>query len=248
MDIRKLFDDWADIYARVRPRYPRRLYAWLAGLCPARRVVWDVGCGSGQAAGDLQDYFDFVEATDVSAAQIANAPPYERVRFSAQPAESTDFADNAFDAVCVAQALHWFDYDKFWPEVKRVLRPRGIFAAWGYSWPRIDQAIDNELEESLLSVIEPYWAPQNKALWDGYRDLSLPFDRLDAPDFELKMEWTAEEFFAYLHSWSAARRCLDEAGDAFFARSYERIHKLWGNGVKRTVAMDFVVIAGRHGV
>jgi ubiquinone/menaquinone biosynthesis C-methylase UbiE len=47
-----------------------------------------------------------------------------------QSAESTTFIDESFDAVCVAQALHWFDYELFWPEVQRVLKPSGVFAAW----------------------------------------------------------------------------------------------------------------------
>jgi ubiquinone/menaquinone biosynthesis C-methylase UbiE len=108
LNILKLFDDKADIYAKARPRYPSTLYKWLSELCAERKKVWDVGCGSGQASYDLGNYFDFVEATDVSASQIENAPLYPRVQFSVQPAESTNFSDDGFDAVCVAQALHWF--------------------------------------------------------------------------------------------------------------------------------------------
>jgi ubiquinone/menaquinone biosynthesis C-methylase UbiE len=68
-----------------------------------------VGCGNGQAAIDLSSYFEEVKATDVSASLIANAPNGERVRFSVQPAESINYKNSSFDAVCVAQALHWFD-------------------------------------------------------------------------------------------------------------------------------------------
>ena len=31
---------------------------------------------------------------------------------------------------CAAQAAHWFNWDKFWPEVARVLSKDGTFAAW----------------------------------------------------------------------------------------------------------------------
>ena len=82
------------------------------------------------------------KATDVSAAQIEHAIPHTRVRYSVQPAEATDFPDASFDAVTVAQALHWFDLDRFWPEVQRVLRPGGFFAAWGYAWPRLGAPLD----------------------------------------------------------------------------------------------------------
>jgi len=199
MDIRKLFDDKSEIYAQARPRYPTALYEWLAGVCLARHSVWDAGCGNGQAALDLADYFESVEATDVSATQIANVPDCDGVRFSVQPAEKTDFASASFDAVCVAQALHWFDHDLFWPEVQRVLKPGGVFAAWGYNWPHINPEIDEILDQSFLSVIRPYWARQNKLLWNGYREVPFPLEPLEVPDIGLTMQWSVEQFFAYLH-------------------------------------------------
>jgi len=68
--------------------------------------------------------FSEVQATDVSAQQIANAIPETNVHYSVQPAQPTP--DAYFDAVIVAQALHWFDLDQFWVEVNRVLRKGGV--------------------------------------------------------------------------------------------------------------------------
>jgi SAM-dependent methyltransferase len=246
MNTRELFSDKANIYAASRPRYPAALYEWLVGHCVEHTAVWDAGCGNGQAAADLKNYFNQVEATDVSAAQIANAPRMDRVRFSVQPAEATTFANNSFDAVCVAQALHWFNFDKFWPEVKRVLRPGGVFAAWGYSWPHLNPALDAVLQESLLPIIEPFWAAQNKLLWHGYRDVPLPFAPLACPQFNLTMHWDLEQYVTFLHSWSAVRRCIDAHGDAFFVEARRKMASLWGSAAQRTVTMDFVLISGRH--
>lgn len=195
---------------------------------------------------DLSGYFEKVEATDVSASQIANAPATDRVRFSVQPAEATTFPDNSFDVVCVAQALHWFDCSRFWPEVKRVLRPGELFAAWNYNWPRIDLAVDAVLKRGFLDVIKPFWAPRNKILWDGYKDVAFPFPRLQVRLVELTMHWSVEQFFAYLHSWSATRRCMEAQGDGFFAASLNRVGKVWGSDVERPVSMDLVLIAGRN--
>ncbi|MCP4490067.1 MAG: class I SAM-dependent methyltransferase, partial [Gammaproteobacteria bacterium] len=35
-----------------------------------------------------------------------------------------------FSLITVAQALHWFNIDFFFKEVKRVLKPGGILAVW----------------------------------------------------------------------------------------------------------------------
>jgi len=242
----KLFDDKSHIYAQSRPRYPSALYEWIVQACPERNAVWDVGCGNGQAAVDLIDCFESVQATDVSPSQIENAPDRDGITFSVQPAEKTDFGDNSFDAVCVAQALHWFDYDQFWPEVQRVLKPGGLFAAWGYNWPHVDPVIDGILDQTFFPVIRPYWARQNKLLWDGYRDVPFPLELLEVPDIELTMEWTVEQFFAYLHSWSATRRCMDANGEEFFETSFQKAGEAWGYDGTRSVSMEFVLIAGKN--
>lgn len=239
-----LFDNKSDIYAKSRPQYPKALYDWLVSVCPSRECVWDVGCGNGQASIDLAKFFCTVEATDVSPSQIENAPLIKGVTFSVQKAGKTAFADNMFDAICVAQALHWFDYDEFWPEVKRVLKPNGVFCAWGYVWPSINKQIDALLEKKLLSVVRPYWAPQNKLLWDGYIDVSFPFaKRLKTPNLKMSVSWSIDEFFAFLHSWSATRLYMEDKGDAFFQQCYQAILPFWLSHQKKTISMDFVMIA-----
>ena len=246
MNDRHLFSDQSEVYARSRPGYPVALYEWLSGLCDQRRAVWDVGCGSGQASFDLSGYFDRVEATDVSESQIENAPAGDRVHFTVQPAESTDFGDHVFDAVCVAQALHWFDHERFWPEVRRVLRPSGIFAAWGYVWPHIDAEIDGLLGRYFLDAIQSYWPKNSRLLWDGYKDVPIPFERISSPELDMTAHWTIDEFFSYLHSWSATRRCMEDRGEEFFTESYATISKVWNDSLVKKVSMDFIVVAGRN--
>jgi ubiquinone/menaquinone biosynthesis C-methylase UbiE len=129
----KFFADKSELYARSRPTYPEPVFEFLAATCKNRILAWDCGCGNGQASVQLSKYFENVEAIDVSSEQIGQAAPHPQVKYSVSPAERTSFPNNSFDFICVAQALHWFDYKQFWPEVTRVLRPSGIFAAFGYS-------------------------------------------------------------------------------------------------------------------
>lgn len=206
----ELFSEKSNLYAQARPHYPEALYPFLAGLCNEHIRAWDVACGSGQAAVDLAAHFDEIHASDISEQQIEHAHPHPKVQYSVQPAEKTNFPDNYFDIICVAQALHWFDYPRFWPEVKRVLKPNSIFAAWGYSWFSINPAADQAFQENFLAPIKPYWAEQNQLLWDGYRDVPFPFERIEIPQFEMSVEWDFEQLFAYIQTWSAAREYIKE--------------------------------------
>ena len=68
--------------------------------------------------------FDRVIATDASEKQIANAQSHEIVEYRVAPAENSGIGSETLDLVMVAQALHWFDLDRFYGEVRRVLKNR----------------------------------------------------------------------------------------------------------------------------
>ena len=241
-----LFSNQAALYASARPTYPEALFDFVVSQAPSMERAWDCATGSGQAAIGLARRFREVEATDASAAQIANAIPCSGVRYSVQPAERTEFAAASFDAVCVAQALHWFDLATFFGEVSRVLKVGGVFAAWGYDWLSVDGAFDEEFQRSVLDVVASRWAPQNALLWNGYRDVTLPFERIEPPAVPMQMTWTFPQLLAYVHTWSAVRQCLAESGRDFFDRAEARLAPRWGEpSARRAVSFRSHVIAGR---
>lgn len=245
METSKLFDDKADMYASSRPKYPQELFEFISSLVESHGEAWDCATGNGQAAVGLAKRFSIVEATDISKEQITNAFYSENINFSVQPAESTNFRDDQFDLVNVAQALHWFDYDVFWDEVSRVLRPNGAFVAFSYVWPNVDNAIDEILEERIKKVIEPYWAPNNKLAWDHYRELDLPFETLSAPDLSLEDHWDLEQFLNYIHTWSGTRRCMDDIGSGFFEEARIALRNQWGESNQKIVVRHpLTIIAG----
>ncbi|CAM6086462.1 unnamed protein product [Calypogeia fissa] len=57
------------------------------------------------------------------------------------------------DLVTVAQAMHWFDLEKFYSVVKHVLRkPGGVVAAWCYGNPNVTPEVDKVIYESVQDV------------------------------------------------------------------------------------------------
>lgn len=245
MEKEKLFDKNSKLYLTARPLYPKHLYEYLKTICKENDFAWDCACGNGQVSIDLIKYFNKVYATDISENQIANSMKHERIDYSIQRAEATNFKDNTFDLICVAQALHWFNHEEFWKEVKRVLKEEGIFAAWGYSWFKVDNDIDLLIKKEIFEEISPYWAKENKILWNNYRDIDFPLRKIEAPTIDMIVQWDLNELFDYMKSWSATRLCIEDKGEDFYNLAYDKVKKLWGNDkVKKEISMDLCFLVG----
>ncbi len=241
------FDKCSDFYKAGRPGYPEELFGYLHSLCEDHELAWDAGCGTGQATVALAKYFRRVIGTDISHSQIGNAEKHERVEYSVQPAEKTDIEEGSVDLVTVATALHWFEHHRFWREVKRVLKPEGVFAAWGYSWFKIDEKLDHTLKKVLLEKIEPFWPEKNKLLWDGYRGLEIPLEKISGPTYRLILNWNFRQLFQYLESWSAVDKAKSEYGSQFIEKVKEDVLSAWGDEEEeKEVSMDVVTTVHRN--
>jgi len=228
------FSDIAEHYAAARPTYPPELFDWLASVAPATRRAWDCAAGNGQATIELARRFGQVLATDASAAQLARAPEHPRVTYRVAPAEASGLPEATLDLVTVAQALHWLDLVSFYAEVRRVLVPGGVLAAWCYGFLVLnDPAIDPPLQHFYGSVVGPYWAPERRWVESGYRTLDFPFAELDAPPFAMTHEWTLRDLAAYLGTWSATEAYRRARGEDPVLPFVETIAAAWGPPASR---------------
>lgn len=235
-------------YARVRPRYPAALFAFLADLAPGTAAAWDCATGSGQAAIGLAERFDVVEATDLSAAQIARAAPHPRVRYRVAPAEACGLPDAAVDAVTVATAAHWLDLERFYAEARRVVRPGGVVALWSYYGNTLEPALDSSAAQRLhREILGPYWSPGNARAGAGYDGWDFPFDEVPWPAFEATADWTVDDFLDYLRSWSASQTYADVHGADPVALVAAEIREAWGDVPTRRARWALFGRVGRIG-
>jgi ubiquinone/menaquinone biosynthesis C-methylase UbiE len=95
------------------------------------------------------------------------------------PAEASGLADKSMDLVSVAQALHWFDRDRFFAEARRIARPRALLAV--YSWFYLTPTLDALTDQWLLQPVQSHWWANNGLLWDGYRTIDFPFEEVPSP-------------------------------------------------------------------
>jgi SAM-dependent methyltransferase len=206
------FSSVAAGYAEARPSYPVSLAKWLAGVSPARRLAWDCGTGSGQAAVLLATEFDRVVATDLSQKQLQHAEVHPRVEYRLGRESESGLPDGSCDLVTTAQAAHWFDLPAFYEEADRVLAPRGILAVWGYAKMHISEAIDPIVSWFEHERVGSYWPPGRELTTSQYRTLAFPYRRIDAPAFVMERHWTSSEYLAYVATWSAVQRCREAEG------------------------------------
>jgi len=224
------FSTIAGSYASFRPTYPAALFAWLAQLAPDRSLAWDCAAGSGQATLGLTEHFGRVVATDASAAQIAAAPSHAKVEYRVAPAEENGLPDCSVDLIVVAQALHWFDLERFYAEARRVLTPQGVLAVWAYGVQQVEGAeIDHALLRFYAETVGPYWPPERQLVETGYRTLPFPFPEIPVPTFHMEMTWTLPELLGYLHSWSATSRFIASNGYDPSEALEQELRPLWGS-------------------
>ncbi|KAG1817456.1 S-adenosyl-L-methionine-dependent methyltransferase [Suillus variegatus] len=176
------------IYATFRPTYPRSLFNFIFRYHERNEGArWDravdLGCGTGQATVELTP-FKRVTGVDPSCKMIEVARgtlqktpertgQYEYIQASAE--SLTFLEDSSVDLVISAEACHWFDWNKTWPELARVLRKNGSVTFWSYSqfrfahYPSLTQRIKAYIEGTdPLNSVGPYWEQPGRLILDNH--------------------------------------------------------------------------------
>jgi SAM-dependent methyltransferase len=228
MTFKDHFSRQAADYAKFRPGYPRQLFDYLESIAPSCQLAWDCGTGNGQAAGGLASVFDRVIATDASEKQIANAEQHERIDYRVAPAENSGIDSAVIDLIMVAQALHWFELDRFYAEAQRVLKPKGVLAASAYNLLTIEPAIDEVVNRYYYEVVRSFWPPERK-LVERFADLPFPFHEIDPPKFEMTAHWNLDHLLGYLRTWSSTQRFIAANQRDPLGEITNELHAAWGN-------------------
>jgi SAM-dependent methyltransferase len=204
-----LFSAHSDIYAKYRPLYPEELYDFILDKVRIRERALDCGTGNGQAAGMLANHFKEVHATDISEKQIANAIQKPNLQYHICQAEETPFAENQFDLIVSATAIHWFQFDNFFKEVKRIGKSDSVFACWGYKVFRTNEPRLNKLIDEFYSKkIHSYWDAERRHVDEEYKNIPFPFEEIDNPGFATSLKWDLYELEGYLNTWSAVQHYI----------------------------------------
>ena len=237
------FSGHAAHYADARPGYPAALFADLAAACVAHDRAWDCATGNGQAARSLARHFSEVIATDASAEQIASAAPATGIRYRVAQAENPGLDTASVNLITVAQALHWFDIDRFFAVAEQLLCPGGVLACWSYGTCTVEPACD-AVTRAVYEFVDEFWPPERRIVERGYRDIVAPLPVFELPGYDMSVTWDVGQMLAYIGSWSACQR-YERARGVSPLRGYEdALREHWGGG-RRIVRWPLSLIACR---
>jgi cyclopropane fatty-acyl-phospholipid synthase-like methyltransferase len=240
IDSGKAFDfgKTAEEYAKYRDIYPDSFFAEIfsygIGL-PGQKVL-DLGTGSGVVPRSMVKYGAEWTGADISEEQIAQAVKLSRaagadISYTVCPADDIPFGDDCFDAVTACQCFWYFPKETSMPEIKRVLRPGGRFAAVYMIHLPLESAIVKKSDE-LVEKYNPSWSGGGFARQKLSRPpwLGNDFKVTELREYVEDVEFTLEGWCGRMRSCRGVGASIPrEAADRFREELYTVIGEMAGD-------------------
>lgn len=239
-----LFSHNSDKYSRFRPHYPAEMIRFILSHLKEKQAAWDCGTGNGQLALQLSPYFDHIIATDISENQLKNAVQKDNITYIRSKAEDAFFSAGQFDLITVAQAIHWFDFNKFYEQVNLALKPEGLFVIAGYGLMETAPEQDGVIRRLYEDILGPYWKPQRKYIEEEYKTIPFPWREIKTPDLTETVSWTANDLIGYLKTWSSVNLYEIDKGINPVNEMEGELRNVWGSD-KREVRFPILLRAGK---
>nr|WP_315240476.1 class I SAM-dependent methyltransferase [uncultured Flavobacterium sp.] len=227
------FSKQAVDYSKFRPQYPDEMIDYIISFVNNKSTALDLATGNGQVAHKLSVYFKKVFATDISEKQLDNAIQADNIMYSKESAEKTSFGNQQFDLIVVAQAVHWFDFEVFYKEIYRILKPEGIFAVMGYGLFSTNPDSDKILRSFYYDIVGPYWDSERKYLDENYETIPFPFEEIPAQKFQNEFTWSFEMLIGYLQTWSSVQHYISKKNQNPIDLIYDELKASWQKNDKK---------------
>jgi ubiquinone/menaquinone biosynthesis C-methylase UbiE len=223
-------------YSQFRPGYPEEMVNYILQFVEERNSALDVATGNGQLAAKLSGHFNNVHATDISSSQLDNAVVKDNIYYSRQSAENTDFEDSSFNLITVGQAIHWFDFEQFYKEIKRIGKPRSIIAVLGYGLFKSNPGTEKIISRFYHDIVGPYWDNERRYIDENYNTIPFPFEEIYTDKaFANHLMWTFEQLEGYLETWSAVQHYIKKNGHNPLHLIKDELQESWEKGDKQVV-------------
>jgi ubiquinone/menaquinone biosynthesis C-methylase UbiE len=250
-ELRRTFDEAAELYDRARPTYPDALFddlVELAGLEPGSRVL-EIGCGTGEATVALAEHGLHVTCVELgsSLADVTrrNLAGFPAVRVITDDFETWQPADADYDAVAAFTAFHWIAHETRYAKTAAILHRGGALAvvAVNHVLPEDGDPFFRDVQADYEGIL-PGDAPSPPEAVAGLRkeiEASGLFRAVGERRYRWDVAYTADQYLDVLATYSG-HRALDERSRA---RLFELIRARIGDRTVRKTYLATLDVALR---
>ena len=237
--LKTTFNEAAELYDRVRPRYPAQLFddlIELAQLEPGARIL-EIGCGTGIATLPLAERGFGITCVELGENLAAVArlklAAFPDVHIDVSPFETWDAAGERFDAVIAATCWDWIDPGVRYRKAASLLKSQGKLALFGCG-----HALPKDADRFFFEIQDIY-----REIGEGVPDEQWPPPLPeDAPDFREEIEasglfgdvqarryvwermYTADEYIDLLNTFSGHIALEPDKREYLYRNVRERIN------------------------
>ncbi|MEV6286674.1 class I SAM-dependent methyltransferase [Kribbella sp. NPDC051770] len=248
MGLRETFGEDAELYDRVRPSYPVRLYdeiARMLGAPVARPRVLEIGCGTGQATAPMIRRGWSVKAVELSPTLGAVArDKLPELEVIVADFDTWPLPAERFDLVLSATAFHWLDPETRVAKAADALRPGGVLAvvsthhvAGGSEQFWIDV---QDCYERFTGKTRSGGLPAGDTVSSPTADelaVSGRFGPANVWRHEWELTYTTAEYLDLLSSYSGHRALTEQARDGLYNCIRALIDASGGSVTKRYLSL-----------
>jgi SAM-dependent methyltransferase len=236
------FDDAAQLYDEVRPRYPEEIVEQIIAFAalPAYGCIFEVGCGTGQMTLPFAQRGYAMLAIDqgerLAALAAQHCRPYPQVCVVPCAFEAWQGAAGGFDLFVSAQAFHWIEPQYGLARAAELLKSGGTIAlVW---------TADRSQGSAFWQATEPIYDEYNPVASSGntsgchiatYRGALRTCQQFVALE-EVRKAWTrcysAEEYLKLLWTFSDHRALPEPNRSRFFEEIGQVIAQMGGEVIR----------------
>lgn len=232
-------------YCTARRGFPDESVAYIFEILEKKSsYILDMGCGTGIATRQLCEKGARIVGTDIDNQMVRQAEmeSAREIEYRVAPAERQPFADQTFDAVTAFSAFHWFANKEALNEIKRVLKPDGVFFVVNKNetgdFKRRNKEILQRFISRTIPDIKKEYNPRMVLEANGFRNV---IER----HFHTAEYFSPEEALAYIQTMSVWNLIsVEQKGAALNAlRKHFSEISITDRIIERK--LDVVVISGR---
>ncbi len=252
LKLRGVFDEIAELYDAIRPKYPEELFDVLiekAGLEKNSNIL-EIAPGTGQATFPLAKKGLSITGVElgVQLAKLArkNLSRYPKVKIITEAFEDIEFPTESFDLVYVATAFHWIEPEVKFIKTHQLLRVEGCLAVIGSSY------ISGEKGDLFYYASQPLYDkyfPKPKKPFRVQKLGKLRPAELDTDLFKLihfqcfprVISYTAEEYCQFMNTNSDTLALPEKKREEFLEKVKHLINKQFKGSVERHYANSLTI-------